>query len=73
MFDFASYIIFDVKFIWKICFKLLPKFNHAKGHNETLDFVLVDVSVSRYMYIHIFLFVDGHNETFDFAIRIDVL
>ena len=54
MFDFADYIIFDVKFIWEICFKLSQKFNHAKGHNETLDFfVLVNVSVSRYMYIHI--------------------
>ena len=40
MFDFADYIIFDVKFIWEICFKLSQKFNHAKGHNETLDFFL---------------------------------
>lgn len=45
MFDFADYIIFNVKFIWEICLKLLQKFNHAKEHTETLDFVLVDVSV----------------------------
>ena len=58
MFEFADYIIFSVKFIWEICFKLLQKFNHAKGlgHNETLDFILVDVSVSRYMYIHIVVY-----------------
>ena len=68
MFEFADYIIFAVKFIWKICFKLLQKFNHAKGlgYNETLDFVLVDTC------IYVLLFIDGHNETFDFAICIDV-
>ena len=49
MFDFADYIIFNVNFISEISFKQLQKFNHAKGHNETLDFVLVDISVSGYV------------------------
>ena len=40
MSDFADYIIFDVKFIWEICFKLLQKFNHAKGHNVMIPLIL---------------------------------